>query len=109
MTPFSSSRTTPATIIAASWSDPNWSSIPGTPRRASTHPRLFAADSALPQFQHDRRMVRGAVLGSRPFIDLAGHLSSGGRRRQQKVIGANAAIMLECVADISPQGEGAGH
>ena len=60
---------------------------------------------ALIQFNDDGRVIGCLGQGTWAFVDLTTLQTGGQCRRQQKVIDADASIVLECQAKVVPKGE----
>ena len=57
------------------------------------------------QLHDDRRVIGRPWLGSRPAIDLAALQTIGQLWRQEEMVDTNAAIVLERLPEIIPEGE----
>ena len=66
---------------------------------------MLSGGVASAQGYDDGGVVRGLLLGTRPFVDLASLQAGSQRRGEQKVIDANAAIMFEGLPEVVPEGE----
>ncbi len=70
--------------------------------------RIESRGDALAEVDRDGGVVGGALLGAWGAIDGAGFESGGEVRREQEVVDADAAVVLEGLAEVVPEGELAG-